>query len=346
MRWRTSISPIGVSMDGSFIQAAQLAWHHGQWFLSAAARVGHPSAPGDSPGLPIAELKDVLTRRGFTGRRLVVGLPPEALLTGVLDVPARGSGAPVDAIAQAELARMHQCDPRSLETANWDLPQAGRREAPQVMAVACPHGTAETVLDPFENAGFDVLALDSQLHGLVRASQREMADDGITAILQLGWSAATLVLVADGRIVYHRTMADCGLDRQAKALADVLEMPTESIEAVFKAKTHHGGDLDADEGFYDTIRSVCESGWRQLLAELDAPFTYVRHQYSDAAFKRALLTGQGAAVCGVAPFFAQKLQLPVQPLRPTDILNAIGGLAERAEDPSLITAIGLAQFHR
>jgi Tfp pilus assembly PilM family ATPase len=139
-------------------------------------------------------------------------------------------------------------------------------------------------------------------------------------------------------------MTDCGVNRQAKAMADELEMPTESIEAAFKAKTHHGDDLDADEEFYDTIRSVCEAGWRRLLSELDAPFTYVRHQYGDAEFKRVLLTGQGAALAGVAPFFAQALQLPVQPLRPTDILNAIGGLAERADDPSLITAIGLAQF--
>ena len=194
MRWRTSISPIGVSMDGSYLQAAQLARHGGQWFISAAARVGQPSAPGDSPGLPIAELKDLLSRRGFSGRRLVVGLPPEALLTGVLDVPARGSGAPVDAIAQAELARMHQCDPKSLEIANWGLPQAGRKDTAQVMAVACPHQTAETVLGPFEEAGFDVMALDSQLHGLLRAAERELAADGITAILQLGWVAATLVM--------------------------------------------------------------------------------------------------------------------------------------------------------
>ena len=344
MRWRTSISPIGVSMDGSFLQAAQLTRHRGQWFLSAAARVGQPSAPGDSPGLPILELKDILARRGFVGRRLVVGLPSEALLSGVLDVPTRGSGAPVDTIAQAELARMHQCDPQALEIANWGLPQAGRKDTAQVMAVACPHQTAETVLDPFEEAGFDVMALDSQLHGLLRAAERELAADGITAILQLGWVAATLVMVMDGRIVYHRTMTDCGLNRQAKMLADTLEMPTASIEAAFKAQTHHGGDLDADEEFYETIRSACESGWRQLLSELDAPFTYVRHQHADAEFKRMLLTGQGAAVYGVAPFMAQALEMPAQVLQPTDILNTIGGSSERADDPSLIAAIGLAQF--
>ena len=142
----------------------------------------------------------------------------------------------------------------------------------------------------------------------------------------------------------HELETRLGLNRAAKALAETLEMPTESIEAAFHAKAHHGGDLDAEEEFYDTIRSVCETEWRQLLTELNAPFTYVQHQYSDTEFKRVLLTGQGAAAGGVAPFFTQGLQLPAQPLRPTDILNGIGGLAERMEDPSLITAIGLAQF--
>ena len=101
-------SPIGISLDELFIKAAQLSRHGGQWRLASAVRI-----PRDRPGAAIEaqevrRLRDVLVRRGFVGRRLVVGLPAQVLLGSLLEVPPRSAGAPGAMPARAGLARMQR----------------------------------------------------------------------------------------------------------------------------------------------------------------------------------------------------------------------------------------------
>ena len=88
-----------------------------------------------------------------------------------------------------ELSRLHNIAPDSFEMAYWDLKAAaGSKPVTHTLAVACPHEAANALLDVFEDAGFQVAALDVRGAAAARAcAPLLLPAPQITAILDLGW---------------------------------------------------------------------------------------------------------------------------------------------------------------
>ena len=340
-------SPIGISLDEQFITAAQLFRHGGRWRLDSAVRI-----PRDRPGAAIEaqevrRLRDVLVRQGFVGRHVVVGLPAQVLFGSLLELPPRCSGAPVEMLARAELARMHDCDPHSIETACWDLPgERQTRDTTHVMALACPHEVAEGLLDAFEQAGLDVEALDSELHATARACGELLSPDGVTAILTLGWDTVVLNMMHRGQIVYHRALAEVSMKHQAAALAELLEVEPATIDAVWAQHNNTAPQQRSAEeaALLETIAGILETHWAEIVADLEAPFAYIQSEHTGREIERLLLTGFGAATGNVAEYFENHLHLMTQVVAPMDAISCSPALGDKARDPSLTVAVGLARF--
>lgn len=333
MRFGPRQSPIGISFDGPFVRAAQLVRSAGAWRIGAATQI--PAGSADDLAGPdrFGEIKDVLVRQGFLGRRLVVGLKTQQMLTAVLDVPPRSSGAPVDDIARAELAGMHGQDPDAIEAVCWDLPAPGSGPgASQAMAMACPHAVAEPMLANFEAAGFDVVALDSELQARLRASRDRLTDDGVTVLLELGWGAADLCMTFCGNVVYHRSMDEFGIGPRIQELARTLGLTLETLDYALSGSAAANGAGQGPAALLETIETMLEAYWSHVAAELHTPLTYVRRQYADAPISQMLLTGYGASAAGAAARFSEYLHLAA------DV--AAGG----AVGPALAVAVGLAGF--
>ncbi len=333
MRFGPRQSPIGISFDGPFVRAAQLVWTKSAWRIGAATQI--PGASADDLAGPgrFGEIKDVLTRQGFLGRRLVVGLKTQQMLTAVLDVPPRSSGAPVDDIARAELAGMHGQDPDAIEAVCWDLPSSGNGPgASQAMAMACPHAVAEPLLASFEAVGFDVVALDSELQARVRASHDRLAPDGVTVLLELGWGAADLCMTFCGNVVYHRSMDEFGIGSKVQELARTLGLTLETLDYALSGSAASNGAGHGPAALLETIETMLEGYWSHVAAELHTPLNYVRRQYPDAPLSQMLLTGYGASAVGAAQRFSEYLNLPA------DVAAA------DTAGPALAAAVGLARF--
>src|SRR5205823_4093664 len=113
-----NITPIGIDAGGRSIAAVQLDWSGGAGpAITAASIIARQPATPESPlsTTETAALEEVLYRQGFTGRDVVVGIPDHALLTEVLELPPRSSGAPLEQLARMEIARTHKRDPASFE---------------------------------------------------------------------------------------------------------------------------------------------------------------------------------------------------------------------------------------
>src|SRR5205085_407685 len=65
------------------------------------------------------------------------------------------------------------------------------------------------VLDRFESAGFHVRAVDVRSWALARAG-RASCQEGITAVLDIGWNGASVVLIHHGEPIYQRELTDAG----------------------------------------------------------------------------------------------------------------------------------------
>ena len=115
-------SPIGLDVGSRCIKAVQFSRSHKGLRICAVACIDRSGKGTAILAAEAAALRDILARQGFRGRKLVLGGPPARLLSGVMELPPRASGAPLDQIARIELARAHDCPPDSIDLSWWELP--------------------------------------------------------------------------------------------------------------------------------------------------------------------------------------------------------------------------------
>ena len=337
-------SLIGIDLEGRSVRAAQLVSTTRGWLLTAALalpRATSPAAPLDRPevdGLALA-----LARHGFTGRRVVLAIPEDKLVTGILELPPRTSGAPLDEIARTELANMHGYDPQAAEAVCWDLPVSSRRGTTQAMGVACRHDDAEAVLKAFDASSLDVQALDSRLHAVVRACQSVLPQTGITAVLDLEWTGTMLLLVSEGTVFYKRTMSEGAVRQLVQAITEGLALDEEA--ALLLLAEVGLAPRGPEHASHAEAISPMISKYLDIMAHsLQSPLAYATAQYPGSSVAGLLLVGHGAGIPGVAEGLQQRLGMGVRAVTPADVVQGQPSLGAKAQDPSLVAAIGLARF--
>ena len=376
-------SPIGIDVGARAVKAVQLGrdrFGDGRWRVTAAAEipreeVGQPagSSPSAAPANPphvltameVARLIGTLERQGFVGNHVVLAVPNERVVSGMLELPPRSSNAPLEQIARMEMARAHRFAPDSFEMGSWDLPAAARasRQTP-VMAVACTHADAASVMDPFEAEGLDVRGLDVPAVALARACATVLGADagGITGIVDLGWTAATLSLMHQGVVIYGRTLGDCGIFKLYQTLAGRLGMEIDVIDYLLADSGLDGTEAQAKAGdaaapavdeqlgvrrkakAATDARGLIAAHFEAAMQELRVSLSYAQHQYPDTPLSRLLVVGGGGCIRGVTEHLRSVLGIESRSVAPSDVLPCASGAAAKCASPSLTAALGLAQF--
>lgn len=352
MRFTTtpkSCSPIGIDFGHRYIKAVQLGGVPDKPVLTATASIER-CEPGTTWTLADAQrLKAVLDRRGFEGREVVTAVPTAQCLTGVLSLPPVESGAPVREIAATEMAHMHRCEADAIEIALWDVPQPARAaEGRAVMAAGCRHDEAEVLVTHLEDAGLDVCALDIEGWALVRAcGARALRSGQATAILDLGWESANLVLVHGTTLIYKRLLSGAGLSSLAEPVQRTHRFELEVIDHLLvnvglDDQTLNDGD---DAQLAGHVRGSLESHFEQVAQELSLSLSYAAHQYPDAPVEQLLLTGGGARILGLSAWLSACLEIAVEVVTPQSRCEVPASLGSDGDAPELDIAMGLA-LHR
>ncbi|HWE93453.1 MAG TPA: pilus assembly protein PilM [Tepidisphaeraceae bacterium] len=337
-------SPIGIDVGRREIKAVQLVRGAGTLRVAAAMLLPRP-ADGITPlDAEVQRLGDALDRSGFIGRRIVLAVPGEKLISSVLELP-RTSAVPVTQMARMELARNHRCPPDSLEMGCWELPAAARAaKSAQVMAVACRHEDANAILDRFESFGLDVVGLDVRACALARVTAPlAPADGGVTAVLELGWTAANLVLLYRGNVVYERKVADAGFDRLHAELCKKLHVEPDVADYLLADAGLGVTPGDANAAPPDA-RALMTAHLESLAADVSASLSYAAHQYDDSGIASLLLCGAGAAVPGVDRHLAGLLKIAARKVGPADIAPCPPGQSPACTSPATLVAMGMAMF--
>lgn len=349
MSWSVGKSPgpIGIDVGRHHVKAAQFNRSSGGWRIAAAASMPRTETGSDIQRADVRRLCDVLAKGKFKGRHIVLAVPSDKLLTTIMRLPPRTSGAPIEQIARSELARMHECDPETFEMACWDLPAPARAgESTYVMAAVCLHVEANALLDAFEAEGLHVQGLEIHASAAARACAPMLEGvSGIAAILDPGWSLERLVLLYQGVVVYERKRAKGGLHALVASLADHLKLKAQSVERLLMAgglvspQAGEGDDSQAAE----TIRAAAAAHFDTMVEEMRMPVSYVSNQYPDAAMDRMLLIGGGAEIPGLAEYLDSRLEFEVRNVRLADLTGCSRKLDE-AHGPALTVAVGLGQY--
>ena len=350
-------SPIGLDVGEHSVKAVQLLGRGSSRTLAAAAVLPR-AAMSEEPDHPRrlaaltptegARLRELLSRRGFTGRNVVIAVPRSAALLSVLDLPPRESGAPLHQIARQELAHAHRLQVETVQAAFWELPRPSQApEGMSVMAAGCAGEDATAVLDSVESAGFRTLALDVQAWAVARMVEaaRESGEPLVAAV-DLGWRAASLVLIYRGAVIYERALASGGTRAVIEAVEKAHGLAPEVTEYVlrdigFEVDTRGQPD---DWRLLTKVRTPLEKHFDALARELALAVRYAQHQYPDAATATVLLTGGGAGVPGLASHLSGISGFQTRMVVPADTLTADDTLAAEADSPSLMIAAGLAMW--
>ncbi len=295
----SSTSPIGLDIGTSGVKACQLS-RRANGRVEVSGVVTLPRSPGESLVSVMARLSALLTRQGFRGRDVVVAAPMESQLLGMFEVPSSDSGAPLEKIIRAELARAHKQGIASFEFAWWALPSGERAsEGTTVNAVGLAHDQATAMLDALEGAGFQGEAIDVTACALVRGcSAALLPEPAINAVLDFGYSRPFLVLMRGQRIVYQRELADCGLSRLQSKLRERLRLNEESA-GVLLARLAQGESPTIDPELQTQLELALAEHASRLVRELEVSLRYAQHRYPGSGATRLVLVGGGAGVPGL-----------------------------------------------
>ncbi len=247
------------------------------------------------------------------------------------------------------MASVHQCLPQELESDCWDIPKRARaKDKTSVIAVACKHDEANDLIDLFESAGLRVRALDVESWAAARVSAPVVGDRAdLIPVLNLGWTAAVLVVVHDGIVVYERTLTEHGMNRLHGRLIAKLDMDRDIADHVLNEIGLRSDEPEAGEGseLLTVVQRYITNHIDRLIAELNTSLSYASQEYPDHELDRLLVHGDGALVPGLVERLGEPLGLATQTLAPTDIAQCRRSLLRLGKSPALITALGLAQ-HR
>jgi Tfp pilus assembly PilM family ATPase len=335
---RSVLSPIGIDMGSRVIKAVQMISNRTTGQASAIASAAVLRKYLDDPFAPqdVQRLVQVMARRGFKGRDVILAAPSSRLESDIVELPARSSGAPVDELAAAEIARVTKLEPSSYEAACWDVPVArqGAGAGTSMLAVALRHTDAEALAAPFDLAGLRVRAMEPAGCALARACD-EVDKASIVALLDLGWRGGTVNLISEGDVLYQRVLYDCGIGPLYRQLADRHGFNDESADMVLC-------DDQAATTNAPAMSSLLESYVTQTAQEVGASLAFARHRYPTRPVSSVKVVGGGAKINGLAKALAAAIALPVEISKPPHFVKSIPGEACDRDWAQIALAAGLA----
>ncbi len=276
-------SPIALDLGGRVVRAVQVD------------RGGEPVAAltllRDEPGAAMDDrecerLADALARQGFRGNRVVATAPKRWLRLTGLELPPDDSGAPVHAIARGEAERLCGYEPGSFEMCWWAMPRQSRG-VQRAVGVTMPHGPATGLLDALARAGLECerLVPPSFAAAKAAATPRGMDAAAVQAVLDLGWTNATLVICREGRVLFERSTPAAGWGRLIESVAKDMGLSPVDAEWALREGRGERGPVAA------AVATAAQAFARTLAEELASSLAYARQFTSEG--EPALLTPVG-----------------------------------------------------
>ncbi len=344
------VGPIGVDVGHTTVRAAQVRWRGGRPTLIAGM-----SWPLRTPGAftpdDVSVLAGAMDRAGFIGRDVVAAAPSRALLTTTMELPPRSSAAPLQQLARMELARIHRCEPQSLELGMWDMPTPDRKPgATHAMVVGLPTDAGEAITGVFASAGLRLVCLDVPMCGLARVCEAAVAGvPSLVGVLDVGWTCCRVTLMhigsAEGTLpVYERRVEEVTLEALSKSVEERLGLSRDAVRVALRTSAE---DVAADSGARELLRharAFQAEFLDRLVPEVQRSFSYAVQMYPSMPMTTLLVTGEGEGIRGLRERLANALGLDVRSIQPSD---AVGTMPHStiAKDASLVPALGLAMVH-
>ncbi|MGP1347224.1 MAG: hypothetical protein ACTS3F_11240 [Phycisphaerales bacterium] len=286
-------SVIGVDLGSRVLKACQ--WSRGGWRVASVWR----ESDGEIGSDEIRGLARVLARRGFSGTRVVASVPRSALLSCRASAPMEGSGAPVEQIARAELARVSGQNAGALLSASWSArSRRSRSELDERQVLGCSAAVARGLSEAFGGGGLDLVGLEPGPVGSARGALHIAGLSGAGSagssglIVDFGWGGARLLAVSDGVLMYERCMDEHGQRRFTEELCGLMGLDPEMAVALSGAMSSNG-DAEWCARLAKASEVLAREWGEGLCAEIERGLNFAGERYGIEAGSGVLLCGGG-----------------------------------------------------
>lgn len=335
---KTNLPKIGIDIGAASVKVVELAPIGGnKWKLLTAASM--PSVEGgvipgkdNLPALSQA-IKKLLAEASIRSKRVVAALPEEQISTHIVEMPLMSDAE----IEQALQWQVEQYIPIPADKAVWSHEIISRSTPSgevEVLLVAAARSLVEAYTQVLEQAGLEVVALESELMATARAELDRNA--GLSLVVDIGARSTDVGLVRTGRLLFARTIATAG-DAFTRAIESSLgldRMVAEQYKNVYGfSSTHLEGKL------LEAMKPVLAI----IAAEIRKTIDFYVSKHVGESVKMVTLSGGVAALPDVVSILSGQLGIEVAVGNPFEkvVLDEIQKKALLGNEPFYAVALGL-----
>ncbi len=299
----------------------------------------------------VAEAVSALWKRHrLPKKRVVIGIANQRVIVRQVDVPHLEDGELQEALPY----QVQDVIPIPVEDTVLDYVPLEEFATPDgelmlsILVVAAQREMVEGLVDVARTAGLQVMSVDLQVFGLVRAAfgaDLLLGGDGPQGLLDIGATMAQIAVVRGGIIRFVRILSTGGDAFTAGLAADLGIEREEAEDMKRRIGVSPSGSPSGDEPDDVARRSLTRIA-DELIEEIRGSVNYYLTQAGEPALDRLVVSGNGARLPHLANRVARALSTRVEPVRVLDHVSV--GRVQMTESqllqlqPVLPAAVGLA----
>jgi len=360
---KINIYPIGIDIQERQILAVQLRSYRRGIAIKALAHAEidtnwQADDPAQNIEALLPPLKKIATDKSFRGKRVVLHIPSQQLISFPIRFKTAGTETLEEAIVQESAPYL----PFPLEEAIIDYPSlepVNSDDACEYKAVmiAVHSDLVENYIGLLKRVGLAVEAVDFQVSSLIRLHHHLSSEgSGPTILCHIGMTQTLLVILSKDTILAQRYVPT-GLQFMLGKIADnlVLSQGKSSAKGMLQkyglayqdqppANPAPSDQSVETNRLHRVIYQLLSPQLEELLFELHKIIGYVRSEAPNTVFENMYVYGPGVLIRKLDDYLARRLNIPTQlrnPLHQMEISND-GILVDPAEGGPLAMAVGLA----
>ncbi len=342
---------VGLDIGASTIAAVQAEKSGDVWKVTRwASAKTPPDAVHDGEIKEVDAVADVIRQvlqdGGISANTAVIGAAGGGVVVRTVHIPK---------MAEATLRKSIRFEagryvPSSVEDSFIEFEILGDADEGnmEVLIAAAPKAAVESRIEVCKRAGLGVEAVDIEAFAMHRSLVEMNSDEDLKAetlaLIDIGSSSTVVSVVSDGSFVMTRSIPQAG------------EAMTEALKAYFKLDDEKAEDgkrqldlaslLEEDDVVENPPLRVLQPHVDELIREVRRSLNYYQSQQSEkgesSSVTRIVLSGGGANLSGLAPYFEHKLGLPVVTLGVFDNPRVLAQGDDAGHGRDLSVASGLA----
>lgn len=284
-------------------------------------------------------IHDAIAGAKMQTKKCVVALPEPAVFNRLLTFPALEEQALNEAIHW----NAKQFIPLPLDEVQMDWIKTAEmmvngKEMLQLLLVAAPKKLITQTTAIFEEAGLELIAIETESVATARVIALNYPDNVPTLVLDIGSAGTDVSVLANGHLIFSQSLGT-GSDAMTKAISSAFAIDVVQAD---QYKIKFGlVQQPGNEKIFQALEPVVNI----IVSEITKTINFFRSKYQQSAPQRILILGEGGKIPGLAEHLGAKLGIQTAVASLTNAIELDKPVADQLQATGIsgyAVALGLA----